>query len=214
MKIENLKINSFYRTYIIDNGKEEYDVIAISTVKENNKIVVIDAELKSLGEFESLEEVATYLEDSNYTHVEEIPFKDYNKYLDTSMRWRGKWVYEEVLPKIKVKEVKREVFKVSDGKVFINKEEAEKYEESLQGTRYYRIGYSPDLNETGRFMEERYVKVVELSKIKAREKVENWCLKKIGKKHAYIQGVSKTGNWGIYEVKKEDIGERKVTLIE
>lgn len=95
-------------------------------------------------------------------------------------------------------EVVKEIisYQTVDGKLFTNKEEAEKHEKIVNNRKVYRINYCPDLTE-GRGLQKSGYIVVEGDKSAylADLLVENWCYVKWGNKVAFAQGVCPTPNW-------------------
>lgn len=87
-----------------------------------------------------------------------------------------------------MKEVIRIVYETVDGKVFYNKEEAEKHEEKINDVKAFRVYAHPDLTE-GRsgasFQGYLLVHVRNAHEMFA----EEWCYRKYGNKVTFVQGV-------------------------
>lgn len=86
-----------------------------------------------------------------------------------------------------MREIKSVVYETLDGKIFKNKEDAEKHEQKLKGIKAYKIYAYPDLTE-GRhgYQFQGYLLV------NARNShslfVENWCYSKYGNRVDFIMG--------------------------
>lgn len=214
MDIGKLYTRACFRFYREENQNGAFDTLAISRIynheDEEWNVLVISEMMEGEKIYSSLEELyEDYFESGNYKSIEEIPFTLFNKEVLRNIKNQGTWVYDEIMPNVKLKEVKQTTFETSDGRVFLDKGDAENHEIELISTRHYRVHHSPDLNETGRMTDSSVVKVIEYDKSKANDIIEKWCLDLVGPKIAYIQGVTETGNWSYHEISTEDIGENE-----
>lgn len=98
-----------------------------------------------------------------------------------------------------------EVHITSDGKEFLNKDEALSHQKALNGMKYYKVYYHPDLTETGRLMKEMYVSVKPYHNMGHDLMLEDYLYKKLGSRAAYVQGVSRTQNWAYTKIDVKDI---------
>ena len=83
------------------------------------------------------------------------------------------------------------IFKAFDGKIFTSSSECERYEkqkkEFLNNLKFFKVNYSPDLNETGLFTEKLLVAVYSEYGYH-KEIVNNYCIKKFGYLGMGVQG--------------------------
>jgi hypothetical protein len=100
------------------------------------------------------------------------------------------------------------VFTTTDGKRFFDEKEAQRHEESLQNTKYYKVRYNPDLNETGYFQKEGFI--VCNARCGNELYVEDWLYKSYGSTVAYIQGSAPTKNWNYYEIERSKVDFSKI----
>ncbi|GIN88674.1 hypothetical protein J6TS2_50600 [Heyndrickxia sporothermodurans] len=96
------------------------------------------------------------------------------------------------------------VFVTEDGKKFHDEAKAIAHEKSLNNTRYYKVRYGPDLNETGNRLKVGYL-IVKASwghNLWA----EDWLFNNFGNRIAFVQGCAPTENWtfGRVEVSQVD----------
>lgn len=83
------------------------------------------------------------------------------------------------------------IFKAFDGKIFTSESECKEYEkqrkEFLDKLKFFKVNYSPDLNETGLFTGELLVAVYSKYGLH-KEIVNNYCIKKFGYLGESVQG--------------------------
>ena len=98
------------------------------------------------------------------------------------------------------------IFKAFDGKIFTSSSECERYEkqrkEFLDNLKFFKVNYSPDLNETGLFTEELLVAVYSEYGYHA-EIVNNYCIKKFGYLGEGVQGWGFQTYFSIYPINFE-----------
>lgn len=93
------------------------------------------------------------------------------------------------------------VYKVGDEE-FIDKEEAKKFEDSIQeklNYTYFIVHHSPDLTEGRGYEESEKFAVPSTSKEIALAIMQEYCFKHYGSPVAYVMGVSLMANWIISE---------------
>ena len=100
------------------------------------------------------------------------------------------------------------IYVTKDGKKFIDKEQAERHEKLLENTRYFKVRYNPDLNETGQLMSVGYIKVQ--APWGHNLWAEDWLYEQFGNRIAFIQGSAPTENWTYIEVDPEQVDYGKI----
>lgn len=108
----------------------------------------------------------------------------------------------------KVNSVKYVAF---DGKEFLSKKDCEDYEKKEASKRFFAVWHTPDLTE-GRGFQRKTVFCVEpygWSGYSTFEAMKDYCIRKFGRKLAFVQGVSPTENWSLKEITRGQFEEAK-----
>lgn len=101
----------------------------------------------------------------------------------------------------------RKVYIASDGKEFLDKEEAKKYEEYMKGFRYYIVRAEPELTERGTLQKTFYVAVKPHHNMGHDLMMEDYLYRRYGSTAAYVQGVARTQKWLYAKVDSNKIPE-------
>lgn len=214
MDISELYTRACFRFYREEEQSGAYDTYAISRIfnyqEDDWNILLLDSSIEGQKVFGTMEDLyQEYFDSGNYKSILEVPFVEYNKTVLRSIKRGRSWQYDEIMPEVKITKVKMTAYQTSDGETFVTEDDAMKHEELLVSTHYFRLHHSPDLNETGRMGKTAILKVVEPSKLSAIRLAEQWCYSNIGKKEAYIQGITKTANWSFKKVDKSEINKNE-----
>lgn len=111
-----------------------------------------------------------------------------------------------------MEEVKIVVYKTIDGKIFENKEEAEKHERNISNVYAFKIYYQPDLTEGRGFQKYGYLL------INANKKHEifarHWCYERFGNEITFVMGVygsnAITKEWSICHCPLNKVEDDKI----
>ena len=109
--------------------------------------------------------------------------------------------------------VKKDVFITTDGLEFTDEAEARRHEERIKGTRYFKVFHGPDLTETGILQRSSVVSSKPRHNVGHELFVEEWAYKKFGSRAAYVQGVARTENWLVAEMKKDAALEEGIDVV-
>lgn len=102
-----------------------------------------------------------------------------------------------------MKEENRKVYVAEDGKEFLDKKECESYEKKVGNIKYFRVAHSPDLTETGSFVNRTYVAVYS-NCYHHKDVVINYFLQKFGYLCTSVMGYGFQTAFDVYPCTKED----------
>lgn len=109
-----------------------------------------------------------------------------------------------------IEEIK--TYKTSDGKLFDNKDEAERYEFELQKIKIYRVHYHPELNEGKRYLDDGYVFIYANNYHEMF--LKDWLYKKFGNPISFVMGVYGSNaivdSYIWYEITEPEIESNKI----
>lgn len=105
------------------------------------------------------------------------------------------------------------MFLADDGKIFEKQIDCENYEKTLakeaEKTTYWRVLFKPDLNEGRGYYGLKLIRCYGTDyKNQAKDLMEDWCYRTIGRPVAYVQGCSPMRNWCLMEIDREKFSDR------
>ena len=100
------------------------------------------------------------------------------------------------------------VYYADDGKMFQDRGACEKYEadirERANRTTYWVVNYNPDLTEGRGYYSMVYLEAYVPVDYPAQDIwLEDWCIKTLGRKLAFVQGVSPMPAWILHKIDRE-----------
>lgn len=108
-----------------------------------------------------------------------------------------------------IQELKKTIYKTSDGKVFEDREEAEKWEKRYANVEFFPIYAKPDLTE-GRYGPQ-FVGFLMVDASWSRDLLaEHYCYRTYGSSVDFVQGAQPIRNWRVGESQKEAPNEEAV----
>lgn len=106
---------------------------------------------------------------------------------------------------METKTIETNVYVTKDGQEFLNKAEAEKHEQTLENTRYFIVNHSPDLTEGRRFHATTVFTTAIKNQYMVAELVADYVYRTLGRRVAFVQGVSPVPNWTFREADAEEV---------
>jgi hypothetical protein len=102
----------------------------------------------------------------------------------------------------------KQVYYADDGTVFDDEAACKKYEDSIRErvsrTSYWVVHHSPDLTEGRGYCGIAYLEAYIPADYPAQDIwLEDWCIKTLGRKLAFVQGVSPMPAWILHKIDRE-----------